>query len=47
MKMAVPSLSKDALLAWLLDHCEKIIGAVVLLLSLWIAWSGLSAMRSK
>jgi hypothetical protein len=47
MKMAVPSLSKDALLAWLLDHCEKLIGGVVLLLSLWLAWSGLSAMRTK
>jgi hypothetical protein len=47
MKMAVPSLSKDALLAWLLDHCEKIIGAVVLLLAAWLAWGGLNAIRSQ
>jgi hypothetical protein len=47
MKMAVPSLSKDSLLAWLLDHCEKIIGAVVLLLAAWLAWGGLNAIRSQ
>ena len=47
MKMAVPSLSKDALLAWLLDHCEKISGALVLLVAAWLAWGGLSAMRSQ
>lgn len=47
MKMALPSLSKDALLALLLDHCEKIIGALILLLAAWLAWGGLSAMRSQ
>lgn len=47
MKVAVPNLSKDALLAWLLDHCEKIIAAVVLLLAAGLAWSGLNAIRSK
>jgi hypothetical protein len=47
MKMVMPSLSKDALLAWLLDHCEKIIGALVLLVAAWLAWGGLSAMRSQ
>lgn len=47
MKVAVPNLSKDALLAWLLDHCEKIIAAFVLLLAAGLAWSGLNAIRSK
>lgn len=47
MKMAVPRLSKDALLGWLLDHCEKIVGAIILLLAMWLAWGGLNAIRSK
>lgn len=47
MKMAVPSLSKDTLTAWLLDHCEKIIGGIVLLLAVWLAWGGLNAIRSQ
>jgi hypothetical protein len=47
MKMAVPNLSKDAVLAWLLDHCEKLLGGIVLLLAVWLAWGGLSAVRSK
>lgn len=47
MKMALPSLSKDAVLNWLLDHCEKIAGALVLLLAMWLAWGGLSAIRSQ
>ena len=47
MKLAVPSLSKDAVLSWLLDHCEKLAAAGVFLLALGLAWSGLTAIRSK
>ena len=47
MKMAIPTLSKDAALTWLLDHCEKIVGAFVLLVAAVLAWGGLSAIRSQ
>lgn len=47
MKMALPSLSKDAVIEWVLDHCEKLIGALILLVAVWLVWGGLTAMRSQ
>lgn len=43
MKIAKPSLSKDALLEGLFEHCEKIVGGGVLLVAAWLAWSGIAA----
>lgn len=47
MKMVAPSLSKEALLTWLLNHCEKLIGGFVLLIAFWLAWGGIRTLQSK
>lgn len=46
MKIAMPSLSKDAILDAGVNHFEKIIVGIVLLLALWLAWGGISTMRT-
>ena len=43
MKLAKPSLSKDALLGGLFEHCEKILGGIVLLFAAWLVWSGVAS----
>jgi hypothetical protein len=47
--MKRPSLTfdKDAILGFLLNHCEKMVVAVVGLLALGLAWGGLNALRLK
>lgn len=47
MKMAVPSLSKDAASSWLLDHFEKIIVGFVFLFGVGLIWGGISAIRTQ
>lgn len=47
MKITMPTLSKDTVLEWLLDHGEKIVGTATLLLACWLAWGGLAALRSQ
>lgn len=46
MKIAAPSISKDSIVAGLLAHGEKIVVGIVLLLALWLAWIGISSLRS-
>jgi len=47
MKLPGVRFSKDALVGFLLDHGEKIVGALIGLLALVLAWNGLSALRLK
>lgn len=47
MKLPGISFSKDALVAFLLKHGEKIVVAVIGLLALLLAWNGVSALRLK
>jgi hypothetical protein len=47
MKLPGVTFSKDALVAFLLNHVEKIVVAVIGLLALLLAWNGISALRLK
>lgn len=47
MKAPSIGIDKDAILDFLLGHGEKVVGAIVGLGAIWLAWGGIDALQSK
>lgn len=47
MKKPRISFDKDAVLAFLLNHCEKLVVGVIALIGLGLTWNGINALRIK